>query len=125
MSPPNLLLLALAGGLGAALRFAVDAEINRRVRTELPLGTLLVNVTGSLLLGLIAGLAQRESPTLPSDLLAIAGTGLCGGYTTFSTASVEAARLWIADGPSRAGGYALLTLVACVLAALVGMWAGR
>lgn len=81
-------LVVLAGGLGAATRFVVDGVLRRRF----PLvPTLVVNVSGSLLLGLIAGLALRGA--VPGSVLAVLGTGLLGGYTTFSAASAESVRL--------------------------------
>ncbi len=117
------LLVALGGGLGAVTRFVVDAEIGRRVtRWGIPLGTVVVNVTGSFLLGLIVGwwTYHAGDPGLKAAL----GTGFMGGYTTFSTACVEAARL------GRAGrGWALLvhaggTVVLGVAAAALGFWLG-
>jgi CrcB protein len=111
--------IALAGGLGALTRFLVDTAVARRNRTGFPLGTIVINVTGSFLLGMVAGwlLTGALGP-----LGAIAGTGFLGGYTTFSTASVEGARLLRAGrGWStllHAGGM----LVAGLLAAALGLW---
>lgn len=118
------LLVALAGGLGAVVRFLVDAAVTRQVRTSaLPLGTLVVNTTGSLLLGLLTGwwAAHGGDPALR----AILGTGFLGGYTTFSTASVEAARLARGDGAWPALLHATGMLVAGVLAAAAGFWLGN
>lgn len=81
----------LAGALGAVVRFVVDSAIKHRWTHRFPWATLLINVTGSALIGVLAGLVifHDASP----GLLAILGTGFCGGYTTFSTASVESVRL--------------------------------
>lgn len=84
-------LLALAGGLGAISRFMLDGVIRGRLRTVLPLGTMIINVSGSLLLGFITGLVVFHAA--PSEWSLVLGTGFLGGYTTFSTASVETARL--------------------------------
>jgi CrcB protein len=85
------LLICLAGGIGAALRFVIDGLIRARVRSTYPVATALINLTGSLLLGLITGLAT--SGLLAPQWQLVVGTGLLGGYTTFSTASFETVRL--------------------------------
>jgi len=87
----TVLLLGLAGGLGAGTRFVVDGLVRSRLRTALPVGTIAINVTGSFLLGLVAGAVIGHAA--PPELQAIAGTGFLGGYTTFSTASFETVRL--------------------------------
>ena len=92
----TVLLLALAGGLGAVARFVLDgtvtAALTRRKRgARYPVGTTLINLSGSLLLGLVAGLLAGELLTEPASL--VLGTGFLGGYTTFSTAAYEAVRL--------------------------------
>jgi CrcB protein len=84
-------LIGLAGGLGAALRLVLDGIIRGRVSTTYPVATTVINLSGSLLLGLLTGLAAGE--VLPHPAQLIAGTGFLGGYTTFSTASFETVRL--------------------------------
>ena len=81
------LLTCLAGGVGAALRLVLDGLIRDRVRSTYPAATTMINITGSLLLGLLTGLASQQ--LLPHQWQLITGTGLLGGYTTFSTASFE------------------------------------
>ncbi len=121
----TLLLLAVAGGVGAGARFVVDGFVARRVPFRVPLGTLVVNLTGSLLLGLLMGWAfHRQGSSVAASLQAIAGTGFCGGYTTFSTAAVETVRLWAAEGATTGLGYAAGTLVGSVAAAATGLWLG-
>lgn len=83
--------ICLAGGAGAALRLLVDGWCRGRFGDRLPWGTLLINVSGSLLLGLLTGLALRHG--LPTPWRLVLGTGLLGGYTTFSTAAWETVRL--------------------------------
>lgn len=116
----TLLLVAPAGGVGAASRFGVDNWVTARLRSALPVGAVVVNVSGSLLMGLVAGWAMRYVGG--EDVQAIVGTGFLGGYTTFSTASVEAARL-VRSGRSlgaavHAGGMMVLGLAA----AMIGLW---
>jgi fluoride exporter len=85
------LLLVLAGGAGAATRLVIDGAVRARWTTSLPWATIVINVTGSLALGVLTGLVLRQSAS--PDLRMILGTGFCGGYTTFSTASFETVRL--------------------------------
>lgn len=110
-------LVALAGGLGAGLRFLVDGLVQRRVHGKVPLGTLVVNVTGSFVLGLLVAL-------LPDgDALTVLGVGLLGGYTTFSAASLEAYSL--ADhSRALAVAHAAWMLLLGLAAAGLGLWIG-
>jgi len=116
----TVILLALAGGLGAAARFVVDGLIRARFRTALPWGTILINVSGSLVLGFLAGLVMRGQA--PESLLLIVGTGFLGGYTTFSTASLETIRLVQSGRTGLALVNGLGTMAASVLAAATGVW---
>ena len=111
-----IVLLALAGGLGAAARFAVDGVVRARRPGDFPWGTLVVNVTGSFLLGLLTGLVLAGAGDAWRLLL---GTGFCGGFTTFSTAAVDTVRL-ARRGALRAAaanlaGNLALTLLAAAL----------
>lgn len=119
MSVLTIVLLGLAGGLGAGTRFVVDGLVRSRLRTALPVGTMAINVTGSFLLGLVAGAVIAGAA--PPELQTIAGTGFLGGYTTFSTASFETVRLI----QSRRTGLALLngvgTAVISIGAAAAGL----
>lgn len=117
--------VALGGGAGALVRYLLDTWVNTQARRRwpklgLPLGTILINVIGSLLLGLIAGWLMFHTGdtrwTFP------VGTGLLGGFTTFSTASVEAARLIIAGRWEAAVVHAVGMLTAGVAAAALGVW---
>ncbi|MEW1954798.1 CrcB family protein [Terrabacter sp. NPDC080008] len=121
-----ILLLALGGGLGAVARFVVDAVVARRNPFRVPLGTMLINVTGSLLLGLLTGLLVTSSAgSSGATVRAVLGTGFCGGYTTFSTASVETVRLWLAEGRATGLRYAGATLLGSLAAAAVGLGLGH
>jgi fluoride exporter len=84
-------LICVAGGVGAALRLILDRAIRARTTSSYPVGTTVINVTGSFLLGLITGLATGQ--LLPLQWQLMIGTGFLGGYTTFSTASFETVRL--------------------------------
>lgn len=120
-----MLLLAIAGGLGAVTRFLVDALVARHSPFRVPLGTLVVNVSGSLLLGILTGLVTGSDPASAAvTAKAVVGTGFCGGYTTFSTASVESVRLWLAEGATTGIRYAAVTLLGSVAAASAGLALG-
>ena len=117
------LLVAVAGGLGAVARFVIDSEVRRQApRIGVPLGTTAINITGSFLLGWVTGWWAAHAGD-PSFTL-ILSTGFLGGYTTFSTASVEAARLSRADQRWLMAVHAGAMLVLSVASAALGLWLG-
>lgn len=124
MTPALVVGVALAGGLGAAARFVVDGLVRARGSTRLPWGTVVVNVSGSLVIGLVNGAALFHG--LGPTWLVVVATGFCGGYTTFSTAMVESVRLVQSEEWRWAVANAFGTLALCVVAAAAGvglMWA--
>lgn len=121
MSPLLLLLLAVAGGAGAIVRFVVDGLLRDRIGARLPWGTAIINVSGSFLLGLLTGLAAHG---LPAAALLVLGTGLLGGYTTFSTASVETVRLIGQRRYAASLAYGLGVLILSVAAGALGLALG-
>lgn len=116
------LAVCVAGGIGAALRFIIDGAIRHRTPPSFPYATMIINISGSLVLGLLAGLVLGQVASHHWQL--IIGTGMMGGYTTFSTASVETIRL-VEEGRWRAGlinGLGMLVL--CTAAAAGGLALG-
>jgi CrcB protein len=116
--------LALAGGVGAGLRYLVDTAVTRhltRGRQLLPWGLLLVNLTGCLALGLLVGWTTSH-PGL-GQWPRLVGVGLLGGYTTFSAACLVAAQGLIAARakPTAAIGAVLVMPVGCLTAAAIGL----
>jgi len=111
-------LVALAGGLGAALRYAVDSAVPDGGPVRVPRGTTAVNLAGSFLAGVCGG-ALSAGAADPA-VYAVAVAGFCGGFTTFSTATLEAVLLLERGQLGRAAGYALGTLAGTVAAAAVG-----
>lgn len=109
------LAIALAGGIGSALRYLADNSLPARLRARFPWGTMIVNLTGSLLLGLVTGL------TLGHPWGAILATGLLGGYTTFSTASLESIRLLIAKRYTAALLHGPGMLITCTTLSITGI----
>lgn len=113
MTVPGWVAVGLLGGVAAAARFAIDAEIAARADSEFPLGILAVNLSGSFALGLIAGTA------LHGEALTIVAGGAIGSFTTFSTWILDAHRLdisgharlaWLNIGLSLAVGFAAVAL---------------
>lgn len=117
----TVLLIALGGGLGAASRFLVDTWVARHNRWATPLGTIVVNTSACFLLGLLTGWAIGRDAASWSAVL---GVGFLGGYSTFSTASVEAARLLMAGRARVAAVHALGMLLLGLLAATLGIALG-
>ena len=113
MSAPGWIAVGLLGGLAAAARFALDAEIAARAQSPFPLGILVVNLSGSLLLGFVAVAA------LDGEALTIVAGGAIGSFTTFSTWILDSHRLgtagqtrlaWLNIGLSVAAGFAAVAL---------------
>ena len=115
MSPLVVAGIGLLGGAGALLRFLVDGAVATRLGRALPYGTLAVNVSGSLALGVLVG------ASVTGDAARLAATGLIGAFTTFSTWAFETHRL-AEDGQLRAG--AINVLVSLALG-LLAAWMGR
>lgn len=118
------ILTFLAGATGALTRFLLDAWTKQRWRSSFPLATVVINVTGSLLLGVLAGVVLFHGQS--STWQTVVGTGFCGGYTTFSTASFETVRL-VERGERKlallnAIGSLALSVAACALG-LALVWA--
>jgi CrcB protein len=111
--------VALGGAVGTVARYVLTLLIQQRVGPGFPLATLLVNVTGSLLLGFLMRFGLESAATSPEVRLLLT-TGFCGGYTTFSTFSYETARL-LEDGDWRR---ATVYIVGSVVVSLGGMFAG-
>jgi CrcB protein len=113
------LLVAAAGGAGALLRALLIHHLGLRRSDPLPVGTLVVNASGSLLLGVLTGLSLYHG--LGPHVLAVIGIGLCGGYTTWSTASWETIHLLHTGHRTDAIVYTLSSLALCLVAATAGI----
>jgi CrcB protein len=111
--------VALGGAIGSVARFLLGSVMQRVGGTGFPIGTLLINVTGSILLGFLMRYLVDGAP-VAVETRALLTTGFCGGYTTFSTFSYETAAL-IEQGDWRRGS---LYVVLSVTLSLVGAFAG-
>jgi fluoride exporter len=128
-SPTPVLALAvavlLAGALGALGRQLLNDAIAHRLRSDFPFGILTVNLIGSFALGLLTGLALHHH--ISADALVVTGTGICGGFTTWSTAIWEALqlvrlRLYSQVALHTLGGVALAVGVALAGLELAGLF---
>lgn len=116
--------IAAGSALGGVSRYLVGGLVQRILDTTFPAGTLVVNLTGSFLLGLFLRYAL-ETPTLTPELRAFLTIGFCGGYTTFSTFSYETVALLEDAEWTRAGLYAALSVLLALGGTLLGFLAAR
>lgn len=113
----GLLFVGAGGAVGAMLRYAISLI---PYKGRFPLLTLFINVIGALAIGIIAGLSARKN--LPQNAVLFLKTGVCGGFTTFSTFSLEAYNL-LEQGYLRASAvYIILSVVCCLAGVAVGMY---
>lgn len=118
----NYLWVMIGGALGTGARFWLSGVVAQRGGEFFPLGTLIVNVTGSFAIGIFAAIADPQGPLLVSPRLRqFFMIGLCGGYTTFSSFSLQTLDL-VQEGDWLK---AALNTVLSVLCCLFAVWAGR
>ena len=115
------LLVAIGGALGSIARYGFSGIVARAAGGTFPFGTLFVNVTGALIIGFIAAMSLTEGRFLvPPPARIFLMTGFCGGYTTFSTFSLETFNLMREGDWMRAGGNVALSVALCILAVWLG-----
>lgn len=115
-------LIFIGGGLGSVARWLISSWIARSIGETFPWGTLLVNVSGSLVIGAVAALTGPEGRWLaPASFRQFFMIGVCGGYTTFSSFSIQTLLL-LQDGQ---GAKAVANIVGSVLFCLLGVWLGH
>lgn len=112
------LLVGVAGAVGAPLRYMVDTVVSARAEGQFPLGTMTVNLSGSFALGVLTGLVLYHGVGAAPNL--IAGTGVVGAYTTFSTFSLETLSLVEAGEAGLALRNAVVSVLGGTLAAAAG-----
>ena len=115
----NLLVIFLGGGIGSIGRYLLGTAIQRLTATPFPAGTFLVNITGCFLIGLFYGLINRHA-WLTVEWRLFLVTGICGGYTTFSSFSYEAVNLAREGYWLNFVAYVLLSVVLGLLATVGG-----
>lgn len=116
--------VAVGAAAGGVARYYLASAVQQRVGSTFPWGTLLINVSGSLLLGFLMRYALA-TPTVSVEMRALLTTGFCGGYTTFSTYSYETAALLEGGQYQRAGTYAFGSMVIALAATFCGFILAR
>ena len=111
----SIFFVGIGGALGAILRYLISLI---PVRSEFPVLTLATNVIGAFAIGYIVALSKKYN--LPNYVVLMLKTGVCGGFTTFSTFSLEACRLFESEKIVMGITYAGLSLALCIAAVLLG-----
>jgi CrcB protein len=120
----TLVLIAVGGAAGAVARYMVDGWVLDRTGGELPWGTLVVNVSGSFVLGLLFAMAI-ERDVLAAEVRGPLMIGFLGAYTTFSTLMLESWRLWEDGAVALALGNLAVSALAGLVAVVAGLTLGR
>ena len=115
-------LVALGSAIGGVLRYLIVPVAQRWYATGFPGGTLTVNILGSLVIGFVVRLANVEAITPEARVFLT--VGICGGFTTFSSFSMESVELMQSGQWARAGIYVLASVACCFLATFAGWSAG-
>jgi CrcB protein len=115
------LVVFLGAGLGGVLRHGVNRLVPLLIATPFPASTLLVNVTGSLVMGLLTGWFTFRGEQAGQELRLFLTTGILGGFTTFSTFSLDTAVLWERGQMLHAAGYALASVGVSLAAVFAGL----
>jgi CrcB protein len=116
----NYLLVFVGGGLGASLRYFINVTCAKCIGTSFPWGTFIINITGSTVMGLIAGyLAFKGEASQPWRLFLM--TGILGGYTTFSAFSLDAATLYERGALGLAAAYVLGSVALSIAGLFIGL----
>jgi CrcB protein len=118
------LIVFFGGGLGAALRHGMNIAAARTLGTAFPYGTLIINITGSIAMGLIAGYFAFRGDASQHWRLFLT-TGILGGYTTFSAFSLDAALLYERGELVASLAYVLLSVVLSILGLFAGLYVVR
>ena len=120
----QLLWIALGGSAGSVLRFLGQKYVGQWLGDHFPFGTLFINITGCLLIGIFYDISSRHNTFTP-ELRLLLMTGFCGGFTTFSAFSLESLSLLQQDRLGAVLAYTLISVVSGLLAVWVGYWISR
>ena len=113
--------IAIGGAIGTIARYWLNLLVTSRFGEALPWGTILINITGSFAIGLFAVLTEPGGRlAVPPDVRAFVLVGICGGYTTFSSFSLQTLTLFEAGEPARAAANVIGSVVLCLIAVWLG-----
>lgn len=112
----NIFCVALGGGIGAVFRYILGLI---PVKSEIPIMTLITNFLGALVIGIVVAYAEKKG--LPKNLILFLKTGFCGGFTTFSTFSLETYQLLQNGKYIYGGAYIVFSVVLCIIGVALGM----
>ncbi|WIJ26824.1 fluoride efflux transporter CrcB [Devosia sp. RR2S18] len=115
------LLVGAGGALGAMARYGTSVLITRWWQGGFPLATIVVNVLGSLLMGVLIGILARLTPTWAPEARLFVAVGVLGGFTTFSTFSLDAITLLERGAVGQAATYMLISVVVCLAGLYLGL----
>jgi CrcB protein len=121
MKPLDILLVGMGGGIGSVLRWGIGLVVGERYRGDFPLSTFLINITGTFLIGYLSvlfGIDWHDRYGMPLNAFIL--TGVLGGYTTFSSMQLDAAKLAGKRRGALASTYLLLSVITGLLAAELG-----
>jgi CrcB protein len=111
------LLVGAGGAIGAMLRYFIATLLP----ATFPYATMIINITGSLAMGLLIGILARTLPPMQEEIRLFIAVGILGGYTTFSAFSLEAVTLWERGDVTGAGLYVAISVVVSILALFAGL----
>jgi CrcB protein len=118
--------VAVGGAMGSVARFWLASAMTLLTGPRFPWGTLLINIVGSFIIGLVAGWTQAPVRlAMPGDVRIFLMTGICGGFTTFSAFSLQTLELLQGGDVVPALGYAIGSVVLCVIGTYCGWLLGR
>lgn len=121
----SFLLVGAGGAIGAMARFGFASFVGRLWPMGFPLATLLINMIGSVAMGILIGLMARFLPPWQGDARLFVAVGILGGFTTFSTFSLDTVALIERGELLQAGAYVLLSVVLCLIGLYLGLLVTR
>jgi len=124
MDMTRIMLVGMGGFLGSIARYVVVKTVDARLHQLFPFGTLMVNVVGCFMIGIVAGIAGRQFGG-GENLRAFLGAGFCGGFTTFSAFALENHNLFSDRFAGVAVLYVACSVIAGIGAVFLGLWCAR